>query len=91
MREFFAWGTHKDYSNIYSETRNVLIAKSSKIGNVFNPHKSFPGRQLNAASRKSLEIQASSPPPPLSQNEEPFSNQKFVYVKISRYCNTSWK
>ena len=23
------------------------------------PHKSFPGRQLNAASRKSLEIQAS--------------------------------
>ena len=23
MREFFAWGTHKDYSNIYSETRNV--------------------------------------------------------------------
>ena len=27
--------------------------------NVFNPHKSFPGRQLNGASRKSLEIQAS--------------------------------
>ena len=23
MREFFAWGTHKDYSNIYSETRDV--------------------------------------------------------------------
>ena len=25
--------------------------------NVFNSHKGFPGRQLNAASRKSLEIQ----------------------------------
>ena len=23
MREFFAWGTHKEWSNIYSETRNV--------------------------------------------------------------------
>ena len=30
------------------------------MGNVFNPGKSFPGRQLNAASRKSLEMQASS-------------------------------
>ena len=31
-----------------------------KIGNVFSPHKRFAGRQLNAASPKSLEIQASS-------------------------------
>ena len=23
VREFFAWGTHKDLSNIYSKTRNV--------------------------------------------------------------------
>ena len=45
MREFFAWGTHQAYSNIYSETRNAKIAKSPKIRNVFNPHKSFPGRQ----------------------------------------------
>ena len=36
------------------------MANSQKISNVFNPHKSFPGRQLNVASRKSLEIQASS-------------------------------
>ena len=35
MRVFIAWGTHEDFSNIYSETRNV--------GNVFNPRKSFPG------------------------------------------------
>ena len=33
------------------------MAKSLKIGNVFIPQKSRPGRQLNAASRKSLEIQ----------------------------------
>ena len=51
MREFFAWGTHKDESNIYSETRNGQIAKSPKIGNVFNLHKSFTGRQLNATSQ----------------------------------------
>ena len=38
MREFFTVGTHKVYSNIYSETRNVKIAKSPKIGSVFNPH-----------------------------------------------------
>ena len=31
MREFFTVGTHKVYSNIYSETRNVKIAKSPKI------------------------------------------------------------
>ena len=86
MREFFAWGTHQDYSNIYSETRNVKIAKSPKIRNVFNPHKSFPGRQLNAASRKSLEIQASS-----LAKRRTLSNQKFVYVKVFKYCNTSWK
>ena len=36
------------------------IAKSQKIGNVFNPHKSFLSCQLNATSYKSLEIQASS-------------------------------
>ena len=60
------------------------MAKSPKIGNVFNPHKSFPGRQLNAASRKSLEIQASS-----LAKRRTLSSQKFVYTKVSRYCNTS--
>ena len=38
MREFVPWGTQKDWSNVYSETRNVSIAKSQKIGNVFNPY-----------------------------------------------------
>ena len=37
IREFIAWGTHKDQSNIYPWTRNVWIAKSQKIGTVFNP------------------------------------------------------
>ena len=41
MREFFAWGTHEDKSNIYSQTGNVSIAKSPKIGNVFTLHKTF--------------------------------------------------
>ena len=86
MRKFFAWGTHKDYTNIYSKTRNVYIAKSPKIGIVFKPHKGFPGGQLNAASRKSLEIQASS-----LAKRRTLSNQKCVNVKVFRYCNTSWK
>ena len=28
---------------------------------------------------------------PLSQNEEPFRTKNFFYVKVFRYCNTSWK
>ena len=44
---------------MYSKPRNVSIAKSLKLRNVFNPHKSFPGRQPNALLRKSLEIEAS--------------------------------
>ena len=32
------------------------MAKSQKIGKVFHPHKSFPGRPLNAASLKDLKI-----------------------------------
>ena len=52
--------------------------------NVFNSHKGFPGRQLNAASRKSLEIQASS-----LAKRRTLSNQKLVYVKMFRCCNTS--
>ena len=56
-----------------SKTRNVWIAKSPKIRNVFNPHKSFPGGQLNAASRKSLEIQASC-----IAKQRTLLNRKFV-------------
>ena len=31
-----------------------------KNGNVFKPHESVPGRELNAGSYKSLEVQSSS-------------------------------
>ena len=41
---------------IYCETRNIKMAKSQKFGNDFHPHKSFPGRPLNAALRKGLKI-----------------------------------
>ena len=40
--------------------RMFKIAKSQKISNVFNPHKSFLSCQLNATSHKNLEVQASS-------------------------------
>ena len=54
------------------------MVKSPKIGNVLNEHKSSSGRQLNAAARKSLELQASS----LSKRRTLW-NQKFVYIKVS--------
>ena len=63
---------------MYSETRNVysvLIAKSPKIHNVFNPHKSFPSCQLNAVSHKNLEIQASC-----IAKQRTILNQKFVCI-----------
>jgi len=41
----------KDLSDIYSETRNVEIAKSPKIGNVFNPHKSHPSRKCRVTQK----------------------------------------
>ena len=41
------WGTYKDESNIYSETRK---AKSEKIGNIFNLHDGLHCCHLNAAS-----------------------------------------
>ena len=48
------------------------MAKSPKISNVFNP-----GRQLNAASRERLEIQASS----LAKRRN-LSNQKITEESI---------
>ena len=57
--------------------KECLDSKISKIGNVFNPHKSFPGRQLNAASRKSLEIQASC-----IAKQRTLLNRKFVCIKV---------
>ena len=60
------------------------LSENPKIGNVFNPRKSFLGRQLNAASHKSLEIHTSS-----LGKRRPLSNQKFVYIKVFSCCNTS--
>ena len=45
--------------------------------------KSFPIRQLNAASCKSLEIRAS-----FVTKRRILSNGKFVSIKVSRCCNT---
>ena len=85
--------THKDSSNNYSETRNVST-KFQKIGNVrlwapgnvFKPHKSFPGRLLNAASPKSLKIQ-----PSFMAKRRTLSNRKFIQIKLFGCCNASWK
>ena len=65
MREIIAWKTHKGLKWYLFWDKECLDRKSPKIGNVFNPHKSLPDRQPNAASRKR----------PLSQNEEPFGTK----------------
>ena len=57
-----------------------------KIGNVFNPHKNFPGHQLIAVSRKSLEIQASS-----KAKQKTLSNQTVVLMRVFSCFNTSGK
>ena len=48
--------------------------------------RAFNGRQLNAASRKSLEIHVSS-----LAKRRTLSNQRFAHIKVLRCCNTSWK
>ena len=54
----------------------VIFICSPKIGNVFNPHKSFPGRQLNAASQaKALKFKRR-----VSQKEEPFDSTESLFV-----------
>ena len=62
------------------------VPRSPKMRNVFNPHKSFPGRQLKGASRKSLEIQASC----IAKQRIPL-NRKFVCIKVLRCSNITWK
>ena len=37
-----------------------ILENRKKNGNVFKPHKSVPGHELNAMSCRSLEVQASS-------------------------------
>ena len=73
MREFIAWKVHKGLKSYLFWGKECLDSKISQIGNVFNPHKSLPGRQLNAASRKSIEIQTSS-----IAKRRTLSNQNFV-------------
>ena len=68
--EFVSWETHKDESNIYSKTRNVKVAKSKKVSNVFNQHTSFPGRLLMPRHPKAWKFKRL-----LSQNEEPFGTE----------------
>ena len=80
MPEFFPLGTHKDLSNIYSETRNVHIAKSP---NFFNPQMSFPGCQLGRVTQKPVEIQS-----PGIAKRRTLLNRKFVCMKVLRCCNT---
>ena len=63
--------------------KECLDSKISKIGNVFNPHKSFPGRQLNTASHKARKFKR-----PVSQNKEPFWTENLF---VLRCCNTTWK
>ena len=43
---------------LYSNTRTVQIAEFPEISLLLNEHHSFLARHVNAASRKSLEIQA---------------------------------
>ena len=64
MREFIAWKTHKGLKWYLFWDKEYLDS---------NPHKSHPGHQLNAAWRKSLEIQKSS-----VAKWRTLSNQNFV-------------
>ena len=62
------------------------LCLNSYTRNVFDPHKSFPGRQLNDASRKSLEFQASC-----IAKQRTLLNQKFVCMKVLRCSNITRK
>ena len=57
MREFIAWKTHKGLKWYLFWDKECL---DSKISQNWYPQKSLPGRQLIAASRKSLETQTAS-------------------------------
>ena len=72
---------------VFSVFKNKNANQSQKISNVFSPHKSFPGRQLNAASCKSLEIQASS----IAKWRTRLSTWKFVWIMMFSCAYTLWK
>ena len=63
-REFRIWEMKENkYRKSLAKNRvcaAIHMRDIQRNSNVFNPHKSFPGRQLNVTSHKSLEIQASS-------------------------------
>ena len=64
-REFISRGSHKHYKNTFSNrfnTRTVQIVKFPRNKLLFfsNQHNSSLARHVNAASRKSLQIQAES-------------------------------
>ena len=64
--------------------RNGMFRQQTlKKLDVFNPLASFPGRQLNAASRKSVGIQASF----IAKTNNPFEPK----IKVVGYFNTSCK
>ena len=59
--------------------RQEMFRQQNLQKSVFNPHKSFPGNQLNASSCKSLEIQASC-----IAKQRTLLNRKFVCIKVLR-------
>ena len=61
----------------YSNTRSVQIAKFPEISHFLNQHHSSLGHHVNAASRKSLEIQTQSITKPRTHSE-----RKFVRILV---------
>ena len=57
-REFISRGTQKHQNNTFSNTRTVQIAKLPEISPEISHFFNQLGSHANAASRKSIEIQA---------------------------------
>ena len=57
----------------FSNTRTIQIAKFPEISDFFNQHNSSLARNVNATSRKSLEIQAQSITKPRTHLERKFA------------------
>ena len=57
-REFISPGTQEHWNNTFPKTWTVQVVKFREISHFFNQHNSSLGRHVNAASGKSLEIQA---------------------------------
>ena len=85
-REFIPRGTLKHYNNTFSKTWTVQIAKFPEISHFFNYNDSSLGRHVNAASCKSLEIQALCIAKPRTHSE-----RKFVWILVFSCSYTSFK